>query len=233
MAEIDPVVLELRAEVGKYRVTSSPRPRSSASRSASRKSRCSGSKRKCAAHPARSWAGRRRPRRCLRWRLHRARTGRADRRVRGCKTVCAWPGLKARTLERVQSQLLELSSKYGVGIEGLAELFGKILADRQRTRRIAAAACPTDRGKLAGAQDHRHVGAAGPRRIARADAGARVWQSPLRGIQPDQRGGFCPLLQVIANTERFGGSVAKLRYMVTTKSLVAGVLQAILGRAGT
>lgn len=232
MAEIDPVVLELRAEVGKYRADlksttslvsqSLGQQEKSVQRLEAQMRRSSGAIGGQIKGLAAAFAG--------------AFTGRelvglidGFTRLQNSLRVA---GLEGQNLERVQSQLLELSSKYGVGIEGLADLFGKtsqtaneLGASQQQLIQLTEAS--SQALKITGTSAQQAQGAL--LGLTQALASGKVRAEEFNQIN---EGGLRPLLQVIANTERFGGSVAKLRQAVNDGKVSSQeFFQAILGGA--
>lgn len=232
MAEIDPVVLELRAEVGKYRADlksttslvsqSLGQQEKSVQRLEAQMRRSSGAIGGQIKGLAAAFAG--------------AFTGRelvglidGFTRLQNSLRVA---GLEGQNLERVQSQLLDLSSKYGVGIEGLADLFGKtsqtaneLGASQQQLIQLTEAS--SQALKITGTSAQQAQGAL--LGLTQALASGKVRAEEFNQIN---EGGLRPLLQVIANTERFGGSVAKLRQAVNDGKVSSQeFFQAILGGA--
>ncbi len=232
MAEIDPVVLELRAEVGKYRAElksttslvsqSLGQQEKSVQRLEAQMKRSSGAIGGQIKGLAAAFAG--------------AFTGRelvglidGFTRLQNSLRVA---GLEGQNLERVQSQLLELSSKYGVGIEGLADLFGKtsqtaneLGASQQQLIQLTEAS--SQALKITGTSAQQAQGAL--LGLTQALASGKVRAEEFNQIN---EGGLRPLLQVIANTDRFGGSVAKLRQAVNDGKVSSQeFFQAILGGA--
>lgn len=123
-------------------------------------------------------------------------------------------GLEGTQLEQVQGRLLALSSKYGVGVEGLANLYGKSAQ--------AASELGASQGQLlqlteASAQALKITGTSAVQAqgallgLTQALASGTVRAEEFNQIN---EGGLRPLLQAAANAERFGGSVAKLRQAV-------------------
>ena len=136
-------------------------------------------------------------------------------------------GLEGKSLERVQTQLLDLSTRYGVGIEGLANLYGKA----------------TDAGRSFGASEAQILQLTESTSQALLITGTNAQQASgailglsqalasgtVRAEEFNQinEGGLRPLLQAAAASERFGGDVNKLRAAV-----LAGTLSsAEIGRA--
>jgi tape measure domain-containing protein len=141
-------------------------------------------------------------------------------------------GLEGQNLETVQSQLLALSSKYGVSVEGLADLYGKTA---QTANELGASQSQLVQLTEASSQALKITGTS-----ATAAQGALLGltQALASGVVRAEEfnqineGGLRPLLQVAANTERFGGSVAKLRIAVTAGKVSSQeFFQAILAGA--
>lgn len=128
-------------------------------------------------------------------------------------------GLEGQNLEKVQSQLLDLSTKYGVGIEGLANLYGKA----------------TDAGRSFGASEAQILQLTESTSQALLITGTNAQQASgailglsqalasgtVRAEEFNQinEGGLRPLLQAAAASERFGGDINKLRAAVLAGTL--------------
>lgn len=123
-------------------------------------------------------------------------------------------GLEGERLESVQSQLLDLSSRYGVSIEELGRLFGNsaqaaaefggsqsdILRLTEATSQallITGTSAAQAQGAILG--------------LSQALAAGTVRAEEFNQIN---EGGLRPLLQAAAASDRFGGSVARLRAAV-------------------
>lgn len=123
-------------------------------------------------------------------------------------------GLEGQNLAQVQNQLLGLSSKYGVGLEGLAALFGNAT---QAGQELGASQNQIIKLTEATSQSLLITGTS-----AQAASGAilglqqALASGTVRAEEFNQinEGGLRPLLQAAANSEKFGGSVAKLRMAV-------------------
>ena len=211
MAEIDPVVLELRAEVGKYRADlksttslvsqSLGQQEKSVQRLEAQMRRSSGAIGGQIKGLAAAFAG--------------AFTGRelvglidGFTRLQNSLRVA---GLEGQNLERVQSQLLELSSKYGVGIEGLADLFGKATdagrsfgASQDQVVKLTEATAQAL--KITGTSAAQAQGAI--LGLSQALASGTVRAEEYNQIN---EGGLRPLLQAAAATAKYGGDINKLR----------------------
>lgn len=123
-------------------------------------------------------------------------------------------GLEGEKLQSVQNDLLALSTKYGVNIEGLANLYGKA----------------SDAGKSFGASQAQILQLTEATSQSLLITGTRAEQASgailglsqalasgtVRAEEFNQinEGGLRPLLQAAAATERFGGDVNKLRAAV-------------------
>lgn len=123
-------------------------------------------------------------------------------------------GLEGQALESVQSKLLDLSSRYGVGIGELANLYGK---SAQAASDLGASEAQLLQITEASAQALKITGTSA---VQAQGALLGLTQALASGVVRAEEfnqineGGLRPLLQVAANTERFGGSVAKLRIAV-------------------
>jgi tape measure domain-containing protein len=123
-------------------------------------------------------------------------------------------GLEGQNLANVQSQLLDLSARYGVSINELADLYGK---SSQAASDLGASEAQLVQITEASAQALKITGTSA---VAARGALLGLTQALSSGIVRAEEfnqineGGLRPLLQVAANTERFGGSVAKLRSAV-------------------
>jgi tape measure domain-containing protein len=123
-------------------------------------------------------------------------------------------GLEGQNLANVQSQLLDLSARYGVSINELADLYGK---SSQAASDLGASEAQMVQITEASAQALKITGTSA---VAARGALLGLTQALSSGIVRAEEfnqineGGLRPLLQVAANTERFGGSVAKLRSAV-------------------
>ncbi len=120
-------------------------------------------------------------------------------------------GLEGQNLERVQSQLLDLSTRYGVNIESLANLYGKATdagrgfgASEQQILQLTEA---TSQALLiTGTNAQQASGAI--LGLSQALASGTVRAEEYNQIN---EGGLRPLLQAAAASERFGGDINKLR----------------------
>ena len=120
-------------------------------------------------------------------------------------------GLEGRNLEAVQSDLLALSTRYGVNVEGLANLYGKA----------------TDAGRSFGASQAEvlKLTEATSQALLISGTGAEEASGAILGLSQAlasgtvraeeynqiNEGGLRPLLQAAAAAERFGGDINKLR----------------------
>lgn len=138
-------------------------------------------------------------------------------------------GLEGEKLQRVQSQLLDLSTRYGVGIEGLANLYGKA-ADAGRSFGASEAEilqlteATSQALKITGTSAAQAQGAI--LGLSQALASGTVRAEEYNQIN---EGGLRPLLQAAAGAERFGGDINKLRAAmldgkVTSQEFFAGIL---------
>ncbi|BAK66893.1 putative phage tape measure protein [Sphingobium sp. SYK-6] len=123
-------------------------------------------------------------------------------------------GLEGQELAKVQQQLLELSARYGVSLESLSSLFGNAT---QAGKELGASQAEIVRLTEATAQSLLITGTS-----ATAASGAilglqqALASGTVRAEEFNQinEGGLRPLLQAAANAEKYGGSVAKLRQAV-------------------
>jgi tape measure domain-containing protein len=123
-------------------------------------------------------------------------------------------GLEGQKLGAVQSQLFGIAQKYGVELEGLSGLFGKVTQSQKelgasqnevvRLTGLTAAAL-----KITGVSSAQSAGAI--LGLSQAFASGKVKAEEYNQIL---EGGLQPLLQAVANSERFGGSLGKLRQAV-------------------
>lgn len=120
-------------------------------------------------------------------------------------------GLEGANLERVQARLLDLSTRYGVGIEGLANLYGKA-SDAGRSFGASEAEvlqlteATSQALKITGTSAAQAQGAI--LGLSQALASGTVRAEEYNQIN---EGGLRPLLQAAAASERFGGDINKLR----------------------
>lgn len=123
-------------------------------------------------------------------------------------------GLEGQKLEAIQSRLLALSSKYGVGIEGLANLYGKA-ADAGRSfgaseEQILQLTEATSQAlKISGTNAQQAQGAllGLTQALSSGTVRAEEWNQA-------NEGGLRPLLQAAAASEKYGGDINKLRAAV-------------------
>lgn len=128
-------------------------------------------------------------------------------------------GLEGEGLANVQAKLLDLSGRYGTSINDLADLYGKSSQ--------AAAELGASEGQLlqiteASAQALKITGtSAAQAQGALLGLTQALSSGIVRAEEFNQinEGGLRPLLQVAANTEKYGGSVAKLRAAVVDGKL--------------
>src|SRR3990167_6511284 len=138
-------------------------------------------------------------------------------------------GLEGEKLERVQARLLDLSTRYGVGIEGLANLYGKA-SDAGRSFGASEAEvlqlteATSQALKITGTSAAQAQGAI--LGLSQALASGTVRAEEYSQIN---EGGLRPLLQSAAGAERFGGDINKLRAAmldgkVTSQEFFAGII---------
>lgn len=123
-------------------------------------------------------------------------------------------GLEGEGLANVQAKLLDLSTRYGVSINELANLYGK---SSQAASDLGASEGQLLQITEASAQALKITGtSAAQAQGALLGLTQALSSGIVRAEEFNQinEGGLRPLLQVAANTERFGGSVAKLRAAV-------------------
>jgi len=138
-------------------------------------------------------------------------------------------GLEGQQLEAVQSDLLELSKRYGVNIEGLANLYGKA-TDAGRSfgaseAQILKLTEATSQALLITGTDAAQASGA-ILGLSQALASGTVRAEEYNQIN---EGGLRPLLQAAAASEKFGGDINKLRAAmldgkVTSQEFFAGIL---------
>lgn len=124
-------------------------------------------------------------------------------------------GLEGESLADVQAKLLDLSTRYGVSLESLAGLFGNATQAGQEMgasqAQIMALTEATSQALLiTGTSATQASGAI--LGLTQALASGTVRAEEYNQIN---EGGLRPLLQLVANTDRFGGSMGKLRMAVT------------------
>ncbi|UZW54971.1 tape measure protein [Sphingobium sp. JS3065] len=146
-------------------------------------------------------------------------------------------GLEGKNLAAVQSQLLDLSSRYGVGLESLASLFGNATQAGQELgagqQQIVQLTEATSQALLiTGTNATQASGAI--LGLTQALAAGTVRAEEFNQIN---EGGLRPLLQAAANSEKFGGSVAKLRAAVldgkvSSQEFFAAILAGASGLEG-
>lgn len=123
-------------------------------------------------------------------------------------------GLEGENLANVQEKLLGLSSKYGVSINDLADLYGK---SSQAAAELGASESQLLTITEASAQALKITGtSAAQAQGALLGLTQALSSGTVRAEEFNQinEGGLRPLLQAAANTEKYGGSVAKLRTAV-------------------
>lgn len=123
-------------------------------------------------------------------------------------------GLEGQALEKVQSRLLDLSTRYGVGIGELAGLYGK---SAQSAKELGASEAELLQLTEASAQALKISGtSAAKAQGALLGLTQALSSGTLRAEEYNQvlEGGLQPLLQIVANTEKYGGSLGKLRQAV-------------------
>ncbi len=120
-------------------------------------------------------------------------------------------GLEGQNLEAVQKRLLDVSGQYGVSLEALADLYGK---SAQSATELGASQGQLLQLTTATAQALKISGTGAAQAsgailgLSQALAGGTVRAEEFNQIN---EGGLRPLLQAAAASQRWGGSVAKLR----------------------
>ena len=143
-------------------------------------------------------------------------------------------GLEGDKLKAVQDRLFASAQKYGVEIEGLSGLFGKITQSQKelgasqeqilRLTDLTSAAI-----KISGVSAAQSSGAI--LGLSQAFASGTVKAEEYNQML---EGGLQPLLQAVANSDRFGGSLGKLRQAVVDGKVSSQeFFNAILAGAGT
>lgn len=138
-------------------------------------------------------------------------------------------GLEGQALENVQSRLLDLSTRYGVSIGELAGLYGK---SAQSAKELGASEAELLQLTEASAQALKISGtSAAQAQGALLGLTQALSSGTVRAEEYNQvlEGGLQPLLQIVANTDKYGGSLGKLRQAVVDgKVSSAEFYQAIL-----
>lgn len=214
MSEIDPVILELRADLGRYRAelksTTSlvevqlGRQEKSAQKLEAQMRRSSGaisgSLKGIAASLGTAFGA-------------REIVGLIDNFTR-LQNSLRVSGLEGAKLASVQSSLLALSSKYGVSVNDLAGLYGKSALS---AKELGASSAQLLQITEASAQALKITGTSAVQAqgallgLTQALGGSKVQAQEYNQII---EGGLQPLLQVVANTEKYGGSLGKFRAAV-------------------
>lgn len=123
-------------------------------------------------------------------------------------------GLEGQKLEDVQARLLDMSTRYGVAINDLASLYGN---SAQAASELGASSAQLLQLTEASAQALKITGTSAAQAqgallgLTQALAAGTVRAEEFNQIN---EGGLRPLLQVAANTDKYGGSVARLRTAV-------------------
>ena len=128
-------------------------------------------------------------------------------------------GLEGENLANVQAKLLDLSGRYGVSINELADLYGK---SSQAAAELGASESQLLQITEASAQALKITGtSAAQAQGALLGLTQALSSGIVRAEEFNQinEGGLRPLLQAAANTEKYGGSVAKLRAAVVDGKL--------------
>lgn len=128
-------------------------------------------------------------------------------------------GLEGESLANVQAKLLDLSGRNGVSINELADLYGK---SSQAAAELGASEAQLLQITEASAQALKITGtSAAQAQGALLGLTQALSSGVVRAEEFNQinEGGLRPLLQAAANTEKYGGSVAKLRAAVVDGKL--------------
>lgn len=138
-------------------------------------------------------------------------------------------GLEGQDLADVQQRLLELSGQNGVAIEGLAGLYGGIARAQKELgasseQLLALTQATAESLRITGTSSQQASGAI--LGLTQALSAGTVRAEEYNQIL---EGGLQPLLQAVANTEKYGGSLARLRTAVndgavSSQELYQGVL---------
>lgn len=214
MAEIDPVILELRANLGKYQAdlkqtttrvdTMLRQQERSAQRLEKQMLKSStaigGAFRNLAATLGTLFTG-------------RELVGLIDGFTR-LQNSLKVAGIEGAQLERVQASLLDLSTRYGVSIESLADLYGKAAQSGKdlgasQSQILQLTEATSQALLITGTSTQQASGAI--LGLTQALASGTVRAEEFNQIN---EGGLRPLLQAAAASEKYGGSVAKLRAAV-------------------
>lgn len=214
MAEVDPLILELRADMGRYKaelrattslVTSSlARQEKAAQRLEQQMRRSSGAIGASLKGIAASLAGA----------FSAQQIGGLIDNFTRLQNSLRVSGLEGENLANVQEKLLGLSTRYGVSINELADLYGK---SSQAANDLGASESQLLQITEASAQALKITGtSAAQAQGALLGLTQALSSGIVRAEEFNQinEGGLRPLLQVAANTEKYGGSVAKLRAAV-------------------
>lgn len=211
MAEVDPVVLELRAELGRYKAelrntTTSVeqllgRQEKSAKRLEAEMKRSSGAIGNTLKGLAGSLAAAFGTREII---------GLVDNFTR-LQNALKVAGLEGEELARVQQKLFDLGARYGVSVNALADLYGKA---EQAGRELGASQAELVSLTEAVSQSILITGTSTEQAsgailgLTQALASGTVRAEEFNQVN---EGGLRPLLEAAAASERFGGSIAKLR----------------------
>lgn len=230
MAEVDPVILEIRAELGRYKselrsTTTSVeqmlgRQEKSVKRLEAEMKRSSGA----IGSTLKGLAG-------------TLAAGFGAREIGGLvdnftrlQNALKVAGLEGEQLAQVQERLFELGSRYGVSVNALADLYGKAeQAGRElgasQSELISLTEAVSQSILITGTTTEQASGAI--LGLTQALASGTVRAEEFNQIN---EGGLRPLLEAAAATDRFGGSIAKLRTAVvdgtvSSQELYRAILQ--------
>jgi tape measure domain-containing protein len=230
LAEVDPVILEIRAELGRYKselrsTTTSVeqmlgRQEKSVKRLEAEMKRSSGA----IGSTLKGLAG-------------TLAAGFGAREIGGLvdnftrlQNALKVAGLEGEQLAQVQERLFELGSRYGVSVNALADLYGKAeQAGRElgasQSELISLTEAVSQSILITGTTTEQASGAI--LGLTQALASGTVRAEEFNQIN---EGGLRPLLEAAAATDRFGGSIAKLRTAVvdgtvSSQELYRAILQ--------
>ena len=229
-AEVDPVILELRAELGRYkaelrRTTTSVeqllgRQEKSVKRLESEMKRSSGAIGSTLKTLAGSFAAAFGAREIV---------GLVDKFTR-LQNALKVAGLEGENLAQVQERLYALGAQYGVSVNALADLYGKAeQAGRElgasQSELLGLTKAVSQSILITGTSTEQASGAI--LGLTQALASGTVRAEEFHQIN---EGGLRPLLEAAAASERFGGSIAKLRTevvdgTVSSQELYRAILQ--------
>jgi tape measure domain-containing protein len=143
-------------------------------------------------------------------------------------------GLEGENLAAVQAKLFDLAAKNGTSVNSLADLYSKVAQSGKelgatQDQLLQITASTSEALRVSGVSAEQASGAI--LGLAQALAAGKVNAEDYAQVN---EGGLRPLLQAAANAERFGGSVNKLRAEVYAGTLTSqDFFNAILAGSGT